>query len=175
MRPKLSTEDIVALATMAARCYADGHLTIMKFSSGWKCMVGTPDLDSGEGRKQIEVLEVYPYVFSPNGDGYKDSTAVSVTASEPAYVWVTVRDSIGTHTRWLADSSFTEAALETAWDGRNDSDDPVGEGTYWIVADCVDLAGHAGPSESTAVELDMDQAIRRLDVILLFHANQLHS
>jgi hypothetical protein len=55
--PKLTTDDLVALVTLAAKCYADGHLTILKFTTGWKCMVGTPDLDSGEGRKQISLLQ----------------------------------------------------------------------------------------------------------------------
>ena len=59
MNPKLSTDDLIAIASMAAKCYADGHLTILKFTTGWKCMVGTPDLDSGEGRKQIAMLEAY--------------------------------------------------------------------------------------------------------------------
>ncbi len=59
MNPKLSTNDLIAIATMAAKCYADGHLTILKFTTGWKCMVGTPDLDSGEGRNQIAVIETY--------------------------------------------------------------------------------------------------------------------
>ena len=59
MKQKLSTDDIVALATITAKCYADGHLTILKFTTGWKCMVGTPDLDSGEGRKQIAALPDY--------------------------------------------------------------------------------------------------------------------
>jgi len=59
MNPKLSTDDLIAIASMAAKCYADGHLTILKFTTGWKCMVGTPDLDSGEGRKQIAMFEAY--------------------------------------------------------------------------------------------------------------------
>ena len=59
MRQKLSTDDLIALTNLAAKCYADGHLTILKFTTGWKCMVGTPDLDSGDGRKQIAAIETY--------------------------------------------------------------------------------------------------------------------
>ncbi len=59
MRQKLSTDDLIALTNLVAKRYADGHLTILKFTTGWKCMVGTPDLDSGDGRKQIEALETY--------------------------------------------------------------------------------------------------------------------
>jgi hypothetical protein len=59
MKQKLSTDDFIALTNLVAKRYTDGHLTILKFTTGWKCMVGTPDLDSGEGRKQIAALETY--------------------------------------------------------------------------------------------------------------------
>ncbi len=59
MKQKLSTDDLIILTNLVAKRYADGHLTILKFTTGWKCMVETPDLDSGEGRKQIAALETY--------------------------------------------------------------------------------------------------------------------
>jgi hypothetical protein len=41
-----------------------------------------------------------------------------------------------------------------------------------VLAECLDLGDHQGPPESTLVEVNRDQSIRRLDVVLLFHANQ---
>lgn len=38
----------------------DGHLTILKFTTCWKACFGTPDLDTGEGRAQIDKLPRFP-------------------------------------------------------------------------------------------------------------------
>jgi len=43
---------------MKARDY-DGHLTIMRFSTEWKAMLGTPNLDTGDGRRQLRVFKGY--------------------------------------------------------------------------------------------------------------------
>lgn len=33
-----------------------GHITIFKFTTHWKAMIGTPDLDTGNGRKEVKYL-----------------------------------------------------------------------------------------------------------------------
>lgn len=38
---------------------ADGHITIMKFTTGWKVAFSTPDLISGNGYEQIHKLKQY--------------------------------------------------------------------------------------------------------------------
>lgn len=43
-------------AIFTARNQHDGHLTIMRFSTGWKVCFGTPDLDTGNGREQLLML-----------------------------------------------------------------------------------------------------------------------
>jgi len=37
----------------------DGHLTIFRWTTGWKAMLGTPDLYSGNGYKQIGDLPMF--------------------------------------------------------------------------------------------------------------------
>lgn len=37
----------------------DGHITFLKFTTGWKASFGTPDLDSGYGRKEIRDLKAF--------------------------------------------------------------------------------------------------------------------
>jgi hypothetical protein len=54
----LTTNDLMALLEAVAKRRADGHITILKFTTGWKCMVGTPDLNSG-CRKEIRNLQSY--------------------------------------------------------------------------------------------------------------------
>lgn len=117
-------------------------------------------------------LDASPDPFSPNGDGFKDSTTVTVAISEPSYLWVSIADSLGSHVRTLLDSAFTEGACDVGWDGKDDSFVPVGEGTYTVRAWARDLADHPSAVESTSVTLTMTQEMRQLDVILLFHANQ---
>lgn len=43
-----------------ARIKHDGHLTILRFTTGWKAAYGTPDLDTNVGRKQVEQLKSFP-------------------------------------------------------------------------------------------------------------------
>jgi hypothetical protein len=128
----------------------------------------TPDVTPPE---LVEVA-VFPAVFSPNGDGFRDSAEVTLRLTEPGWVWLDVNGSAGGHVRSLADSAFTEGALTTSWDGKNDSGEVVPDGSYDIVARYADLAGHPGAPDSVGVEIDVDQAFRKLDIVLLFHANQ---
>jgi flagellar hook assembly protein FlgD len=120
----------------------------------------------------VTALGGEPQVFSPNGDGYRDATLVTAEVSEPAYIWLDVSDSLGAPVRQLADSALAEASLSVSWDGKNQAAVTVGDGTYTVTSRCRDLAGNQGAIEIAQVEVDSDQAVRRLDVVLLFHANQ---
>ena len=52
--------ELMAAATTLAKTKADGHLTILKFTSGWKVALSTPDLDSrGAGREQVAMLPTF--------------------------------------------------------------------------------------------------------------------
>jgi hypothetical protein len=52
----LTLEDLIELYEGLVFRREDGHLTIMRFTTGWKVMPGTPDLDTGAGRDQIMIL-----------------------------------------------------------------------------------------------------------------------
>lgn len=56
--PKPDLRTLIALAEIKARD-CGGHLTIMRFTTEWKAMLGTPELDTGEGRKQVLSLKGY--------------------------------------------------------------------------------------------------------------------
>src|SRR5258708_33789842 len=56
----LDLDTLMALAERKAVSEADGHLTIFRFTTGWKCILKTPDLDSGAGRNEILNLQTYP-------------------------------------------------------------------------------------------------------------------
>ncbi len=58
----LDLATLLALAERRAVAEADGHLTLLRFTTGWKCLVGTPDLDSGAGRHEVWALPAHPTV-----------------------------------------------------------------------------------------------------------------
>ncbi|RLF43289.1 MAG: hypothetical protein DRN29_10340 [Thermoplasmata archaeon] len=113
-----------------------------------------------------------PTTFSPNDDGYRDTTAIEVRVSEPGFIWVGIEDSAGSFVRAVAESIFAESTLVVGWDGKNEDSQVVADGRYTILARARDLAGHSSATESTTVTVDKDQPPRQIDVILLFHANQ---
>ncbi|MBU1023488.1 hypothetical protein KKB99_04280 [bacterium] len=57
-RSESDLRTLITLVEMKARDY-DGHLTIMRFSTEWKAMLGTPNLDTGEGRNQVRTIKGY--------------------------------------------------------------------------------------------------------------------
>jgi len=64
MQPTRSNVESLDLATLLALAEriaverADGHFTLMRFTTGWKCMLGTPDLD-GDGRGEVVKLPTF--------------------------------------------------------------------------------------------------------------------
>lgn len=60
MPSELDLNTLMSLAETIAQREADGHFTLMRFTTGWKCFLGTPDLDSGKGREQVWSQPMYP-------------------------------------------------------------------------------------------------------------------
>lgn len=117
-------------------------------------------------------IKANPLVFSPNGDGYKDTTMIIVRVNEPAWLWVWISDMGGQTLKTLAQAAYADSVLTAGWDGKDDMGDPCQDGQYLVIAGAVDLSSHQSEPESLVVTVDRSQPQRRLDVILLFHANQ---
>ncbi|MCL5770695.1 MAG: hypothetical protein M1479_00255 [Actinobacteria bacterium] len=56
---KIDLNTLFDILEEMAKKETDGHITIMKFTTGWKAAFSTPDLDSGSGREQISKLKKY--------------------------------------------------------------------------------------------------------------------
>lgn len=54
---KMNLNTLINILEEIAEKETDGHITIMKFTTGWKAAFATPDLDSGRCREQIEKLK----------------------------------------------------------------------------------------------------------------------
>ncbi len=51
--------ELLKKAVEVADRHHDGHITFLKFTTGWKVSFGTPDLDTGYGRKEIRDLKAF--------------------------------------------------------------------------------------------------------------------
>lgn len=89
-------------------------------------------------------------VFSPNGDGHRDTIAFAVSASEPSRVIGTVRDAGGSavDTRSVPVGS---GAASVTWDGRNTAGSIVADGTYDVVFQVEDRAGNRSEPQARTV------------------------
>jgi outer membrane protein OmpA-like peptidoglycan-associated protein/flagellar hook assembly protein FlgD len=91
-------------------------------------------------------------VFSPNGDGNKDTVTVFHESYDEAVWTATVRDTAGAVIRtqiWhgTPDDSYT-------WDGRRADGRPVPDGTYRYTLAARDSAGNEGRSNSIDLQVD---------------------
>ena len=91
-------------------------------------------------------------VFSPNGDGNKDTVTVFHESYDEAVWTATVRDASGAVIRtrnWhgTPDDSYT-------WDGRRADGRPVPDGTYRYTLAARDSAGNEGRSNSIDLQVD---------------------
>jgi hypothetical protein len=73
-----------------------------------------------------------PAHFSPNGDGYRDTSEVGFDLSEPASVSFMVVDAEGTEVRRIVVGRRLagDAKHRFTWDGRDDDGNVVADGTY---------------------------------------------
>ena len=98
------------LAGEIARRRAGGHLTLLRFSSGWKVAVGTPDLDSGAGRHEMAALPTYPTL---------EAALEALVIGVPEIPEV---DIAAIHARWEADKRATLPAVERSLGIDDESD-----------------------------------------------------
>ena len=109
------------------------------------CPVFTIDLTAPSA-----IVDIYPAVFSPNGDGYGEELVILQETSEEDYWSGAIWDSKGRvvrHFLWEG-----RAVSELRWDGRADDSAIVPDGTYTYTATATDAAGNVG--ESIAVEFE---------------------
>jgi len=58
---EIDSMDLATLVSLAENLAneQDGHLSIFRFTTGWKVILGTPNLDTGQGREEIKKLKAY--------------------------------------------------------------------------------------------------------------------
>ncbi len=115
--------------------------------------------DNNEATTQFQVqsgpVAVSNLYFSPNGDGVKDDTSVSITQPLAAPIQVLVLDSDGATLRTLSASAATTARL--VWDGRTEDGQLALDGTYQVKA-FSGAGAQASLLGSIAVTLDTNRS-----------------
>ncbi|HSV88758.1 MAG TPA: gliding motility-associated C-terminal domain-containing protein [Bacteroidales bacterium] len=101
---------------------------------------------------QAGAIEVYPEVFSPDGDGFNDLLSVSYRFDQPGYV-ATVRifDSRGRLIRNLIRAELLAVNGSFTWDGITEERLKAPIGVYILHIEITDLAGNVKQFRKTAV------------------------
>ncbi len=112
------------------------------------------------------VSDVVP-VFSPNGDGHRDTIAFAVSASEPGRVIGTVRDG-GDNAVDTTSVPVGSGAVSLTWDGRNAAGSVVPDGTYTVVFQAEDRAGNRSEPQARTVAVFGSLSRVRVSTSLFF-------
>jgi flagellar hook assembly protein FlgD len=91
-------------------------------------------------------------VFSPDGDGYKDTFTATVSASEPVEGRVMVKDPFARDVLVLPFSDIVSESIEIA--AADTTDLSLVDGTYTIIAEFWDPAGNTVPEKTFQLKRD---------------------
>ncbi|WP_428770904.1 FlgD immunoglobulin-like domain containing protein [Treponema sp. HNW] len=109
--------------------------------------------------KPFELDTVYPSaavsapytLFSPNGDGLKDSVDVSVETSSEKLWTALITDKAKNEVRSF---SWTGQALAFSWDGKDEAGNTVADGSYTLTLSSTDEAGNKGIASINDIRVD---------------------
>ncbi|MBN2535184.1 MAG: gliding motility-associated C-terminal domain-containing protein [Spirochaetales bacterium] len=90
-------------------------------------------------------------LFSPNGDGQKDTVAIEINTNEPVTGNCVVKDADGNEIQYV--SVFQDMTL-AEWDGKDETGTVVPDGAYTIEGVLYDLAGNNVTTEAHNVSTD---------------------
>ena len=99
-------------------------------------------------------LSVAPADFSPNHDGRRDTTTISVTPDRPVDLTLSVKRPSGALVRTLALDRPIDATTSMTWRGLNDAMRHAPDGRYLVVARVVDPASGQTAREKRRVVID---------------------
>lgn len=101
-------------------------------------------------------LEAMPELFSPNGDGIVDTTAIRLGLASESRVTLQVLDGGGAIVRsLLGGQTLPGGAAVQAWDGLNDAGRPVADGDYQVQINAtVTAPSGMSQQESSPVSVD---------------------
>jgi flagellar hook assembly protein FlgD len=96
-------------------------------------------------------LSLNTSVFSPNGDGQKDTVTIEVNSNEAVEGICKVTRGTGAEVRALL---VNLEMISVDWDGRNDEGEIVEDGSYYVKGNLSDAAGNETSTEALEVATD---------------------
>ena len=90
--------------------------------------------------------------FSPNGDGSRDTFALTGTTNEAGRINVRVRDATDSTVRSFS-ATVGAGAFSIPWDGRGEGGSVLPDGAYAVRLTPIDALENVGSSQSTSVRL----------------------
>jgi flagellar hook assembly protein FlgD len=137
---------------------ADGNYTyVVDATDGWAnratTATGTIRVDT-TAPSLSDVLPAADAIpaFSPNGDGVRDSVALSGVSSESGKINVRVRNAADTTVRAFS-VTVSAGTASASWDGKDANGTVVPDGTYAVRLTPVDAAGNAGSGVTRSVSV----------------------
>lgn len=97
-------------------------------------------IDTAPPRIAIEGPKEDLHIFSPDGDGNKDSFAINLSGSHEELWTLSVEDAAGTPVRSFDIIDGSPSPI--IWDGKNDSGQIVADGVYRFMAQSIDRAAN---------------------------------
>ena len=140
------------LSSGGSRC-ADGVYTARlstESTNGAKAETVTQPFTIDSVAPSIEVSVPY-LVFSPDGDGNRDTVPVTVKSSDEERWTAKVLDS---KNKTVKSYTWKGVVPDFEWDGTDDSGNKVADGTYRIVFASVDAAGNKASAEIAGLKVD---------------------
>jgi hypothetical protein len=140
------------------RAFADANTLIPQQAEGGDA---TSELDTNELLVRVTVgsqvagpLQIEPAVFTPNGDGINDETAISYTVLhllEPSLAEVNVYDLAGRRVHQISAAMVQNGRVPLSWDGRGADGGLVVSGVYLLQVEIHSDRGIERRASSVAV------------------------
>ncbi|MCB1037352.1 MAG: hypothetical protein KDD47_26210, partial [Acidobacteria bacterium] len=112
----------------------------------------------------LTYFEILPRLFSPNGDGRRESASMRFGLDFPSLVTLTLQMPVGNVVRTLLDATPLGAgAVVRPWNGANDAGNPLPDGTYTAVVRAA-LAANPGVTQEETLTVVLDRTPPHVDI-----------
>ncbi len=131
-----------------------GILALLALAVSALLCVSSASGDIPVGPATVTIQSIAPQVFSPNGDGFDDTSDISFCLDAAANITAHVLSGTTVVRTFAAGVSFPSGCFQrVTWNGLNDGGSPVPDGSYTVELDAVNSTGvHTSDSDTIVVD-----------------------